>query len=42
MAGADYLFGKAEAKGDTDYGVGRRRGAPSSIPTGELRRIDDT
>ena len=44
VAGADYLFGKAEAKGDTfDYGVELDgSGAPSSIPTGELRRIEDT
>jgi hypothetical protein len=44
VAGADYLFGKAEAKGDTfDYGVELDGdGAPSDIPTGELRRIEDT
>jgi len=44
VAGADYLFGKAEAKGDTfEYGVGLDgSGAPSEIPAGEPRGIDDT
>jgi len=44
VAGADYLLGKAEAKGDTfEYGVGLDgSGAPSGIPAGELRGIDDT
>ena len=44
VAGADYLFGKAEAKGDTfDYGVELDGdGAPSDIPMGELRGIEDT
>jgi iron complex outermembrane receptor protein len=44
VAGADYLFGKAEAKGDTfEYGV-RLDGsdAPASIPPGEERHIEDT
>jgi outer membrane receptor protein involved in Fe transport len=44
VAGADYLFGRAEAEGDTfDYGVELDgSGAPSSIPLGEERGIDDT
>jgi iron complex outermembrane receptor protein len=44
VAGADYLFGRAEAEGDTfTYGVGLDgTGAPSSIPPAEERRIEDT
>jgi outer membrane receptor protein involved in Fe transport len=44
VAGVDYLFGKAEAEGDTfDYGVGLDgSGAPASIPLGEERAIKDT
>lgn len=44
VAGVDYLFGKAEAEGDTfDYGVNLDgSGAPSSIPLGEDRAIRDT
>ena len=44
VAGADWLFGKAEAEGDTfDYGVGLDgSGAPSDIPLGEERAIRDT
>ena len=44
MAGVDYLFGKAEAEGDTfEYGVNPDgSGAPSSIPLGEDRAINDT
>jgi outer membrane receptor protein involved in Fe transport len=44
VAGVDYLFGRAEALGDTfDYGVGLDgSGAPSSIPPGAARRIHDT
>jgi outer membrane receptor protein involved in Fe transport len=44
VAGADYLFGKAEAKGDTfEYGVELDgSAAPAEIPLGEARGIDDT
>jgi outer membrane receptor protein involved in Fe transport len=44
VAGADYLFGRAEARGDTfDYRVNLDgTGAPSSIPLGEARAIEDT
>ena len=44
VAGADYLFGKAEAEGDTfEYGVPLDgSGAPSDIPLGEERGIKDT
>ena len=44
VAGVDYLFGKADAEGDTfEYGVNPDgSGAPSSIPLGEDRAINDT
>ena len=44
VAGVDYLFGKAEADGDTfEYGVNLDgSGAPASIPLGEERAIRDT
>jgi outer membrane receptor protein involved in Fe transport len=44
VAGVDYLFGKADAAGDTfDYGVGLDgSGAPSGVPPREDRAIADT
>jgi iron complex outermembrane receptor protein len=44
VAGADYMFGKAEAEGDGfDYGVELDgTGAPSDIPLGTEKRIEDT
>ena len=43
VAGLDYLYGKAEAEGDTfEYGVDLAgTNPPSSIPLGEDRRIED-
>lgn len=44
VAGIDYLFGKAEAKGDSfDYGVNLDGSNPPSVPfPSEDRNIDDT
>ena len=44
VAGVDYMFGRADAEGDTfDYSVALDgRGAPSSIPLGAERGIGDT
>jgi len=43
VAGLDYLYGKAEAEGDTfEYAVDLAgTNPPASIPVGELRRIED-